>query len=711
MSHLYRRILVLTFLFLSTLQVAGAQQMPRVPEEVLDGRVGYSTSYISGGEYAGALVVAGGVKGGVYQQDVLIYDASAGEVITPSEGLVRLGAPRAYHTATTLADGRILFFGGESAPGTYVEIPEVFDPTTFRVSPLALTGADIPAAARKRHAASFFYIFGDPEQFVLLSGGCTGACSGPADRLRSTIIFSVQTNTFMAGPLMQEARQDHRAVYLPAASDLGVVMQLGGGSPKPEHFDVGAFTKTAGSGRFVQDATTTALVESNGVLLGSETAGGSFFSQIPQATEGLLLEEKKREEEERRKAEEDKKNASLLDQLRGLEAVEKQVASLRSPGLFGTVRASDTRGNTAVSGLRAGMLPSEQRPLSTQEKVQDTVATALIAARQERLASLLGGRFSGTGSRLTPVAPAKTYEENLRAHLQRLPEEEATFLRSLTVGSRDSDGDGLADGVETLMGLDPFGGKGDLETFLGRRPGLAGEPQWPQYPSVTALCRDGGTLWGRADPQTEVGFFHQVGTGTRLGFAEAKSDAGGLVMSGVQMGEVAPGARVVMRAMTPQGYAYSIGRSLLPVDCDREALVVVSSVRTEGRRRLLEGAAAPNALVLLHFERMLLVVQTDKEGVFRVPLPDTVRTSVLEVHTWSIHGGVSGPLQTYSLTMPLLSPAAQDSLPSPEVPIPSDVPWFWWLYVMGMLAGVGTLGYTFYTFQRSSREAHDSSSL
>jgi len=696
------RSIFLTVMLLTSLFSARAQFMPEVPENILRGLTGYTASYISGGEFAGDILLVGGVRSGVYQNDIQIYDVSTKTLELPDAGVLSLGAPRAFHTATTLSDGRILFFGGESASGVYVDIAEVFDPVSLSVVPLPLTGTDIPVPARKRHAASFFYIFGEQDQYVLISGGCTATCSGLSDRLKSTIIYSVRDKTFMAGPLMKEPRQDHRAVYLPAASDKGVVMQMGGGAAQPEHFDIKSFTKTPGSGQFVQDATTAALVENNSILLGTASAMAPIFSQVPEATAALLSEDEKKESESM------SAKQALEDQLRGLEAIEKKVAHLRLPEKITTVRASDTRGNSETSG--AGFrLGSDASTRTGSASVGAAVSSALIAAQQEKLASLLGNRFSGSGARLPSKAIPQDYETSLRSYLLRIPQADADVLRHLTVGSRDSDGDGLSDEVENMLGLDPFKqdskktGASDLEQFLGAKPDTLGIPEWPMLPPVSGVCSEGTTLWGRVDPKSDVGFFSQVGTGTRLQFAEATSDEGGFVLTGTTMAEVPEGASIVIRAEHAGDLVYSKGRSLIRTMCGRDALVVISAVRLEGNFRILDGKAAPKSLVFLHFDRALFVAMADENGDFSVLIPSSITSSVVQLETWVVQGGIAGPLQTYTMTMPLLRESAAEDRVLGLESTDEGQPWFWWLYVLGLFTGLASLGALGYFFIQSSK--------
>jgi hypothetical protein len=105
-----------------------------------------------------------------------------------------LSAPRIEHTATLLADGRVLLCGGFDENGVVTAAAELFDPATGLVTSLA----DL-ATPRAFHAA---VRLGDGR--VLLAGGVLGF--NPAipfvagDFLLATELFDPATGTFQPGP-------------------------------------------------------------------------------------------------------------------------------------------------------------------------------------------------------------------------------------------------------------------------------------------------------------------------------------------------------------------------------------------------------------------------------------------------------------------------------------------------------------------------------
>jgi hypothetical protein len=112
---------------------------------------------------------------------------------------------RAAHTATTLADGRVLLVGGLDPGGSTAEL---FDPRTRAFSRTASLGS-----SRAGHTASQL-----PDGRVLIAGGYNG------NYLSSTEIYDPRSGTFEPGPTMLQPRSGHLAVPL---SD-GRVLFVGG---------------------------------------------------------------------------------------------------------------------------------------------------------------------------------------------------------------------------------------------------------------------------------------------------------------------------------------------------------------------------------------------------------------------------------------------------------------------------------------------------
>src|SRR5437867_3634208 len=169
---------------------------------LLDGRV-----LITGGQSSGAL----GSAEAFNAQTVVVfkpaYDPEAGTFTVLPNGLI---TPRWDHTATLLADGRILITGGRNDTGV-LDSAEIFDPATETVTMLA----DAMTTPRAGHTATLL-----PDGRVLLLGG-----EGAAGVLASAEVFSLDTNGFSAyTPGLTTARVNHTATLLPT----GIVLIAGG---------------------------------------------------------------------------------------------------------------------------------------------------------------------------------------------------------------------------------------------------------------------------------------------------------------------------------------------------------------------------------------------------------------------------------------------------------------------------------------------------
>jgi hypothetical protein len=132
-------------------------------------------------------------------------------------GSADLNVERRAHTATKLADGRILFVGGENAAGP-VSQAEIFNPNsqTFTAG-----GNSVP---RTDHAAALL-----ADGRVLIMGGRDASST-----LDSTEFYNPSTNSFSPGPPMQRARSGHTATAL---SDGKILLAGGDADGSAEIFD------------------------------------------------------------------------------------------------------------------------------------------------------------------------------------------------------------------------------------------------------------------------------------------------------------------------------------------------------------------------------------------------------------------------------------------------------------------------------------------
>lgn len=171
------------------------------------------------------------------------------------------------HTATALANGKVLVMGGAST--TWLAAPELYDPST---NTWTATGGLSSSSARQRHTATLL-----PNGKVLIAGGYNSGS------LNTTRIYDPATNAWTVGPNMTWARYSHTATVLPN----GKVLVAGG-----YHHSYGALAQaelydpltntwsSAGSqkvGRYQHAATT---VQGGKVLVTGGTGGDSKSAEL-----------------------------------------------------------------------------------------------------------------------------------------------------------------------------------------------------------------------------------------------------------------------------------------------------------------------------------------------------------------------------------------------------------------------------------------------
>jgi choice-of-anchor C domain-containing protein len=160
----------------------------------------------------GRVLVVGGVGGGT-------TSLTSAELFNPATGMGWWSTPnplaiaRSRHTATLLADGRVLVAGGYNGANQLASA-ELFDPATGTWS---LT--DPLATARDRHTATLL-----ADGRVLVAGGYNGA-----NQLASAELFNPADSTWSAAGSMLTARSYHTATRL---ADGGVLV-AGGYNPGP----------------------------------------------------------------------------------------------------------------------------------------------------------------------------------------------------------------------------------------------------------------------------------------------------------------------------------------------------------------------------------------------------------------------------------------------------------------------------------------------
>ncbi len=173
-----------------------------------------------------------------------------------------MNAPRVYHAATRLQNGKVLLTGGQGGAPVSAEL---YDPAT---GTFTATGA--MKTARQDHVATRL-----ADGRVLITGGLSG------DLLASAEIFDPASGSFTVTGNMSIGRRFHSAVLLPNGNVLVVGGTWGDGStpgegastPADEIFDpaTGKFTATGNSGNVLHWHTATPL-QSGKVLV----AGGAL---------------------------------------------------------------------------------------------------------------------------------------------------------------------------------------------------------------------------------------------------------------------------------------------------------------------------------------------------------------------------------------------------------------------------------------------------
>src|ERR1044071_3429506 len=193
-------------------------------------------------------------------------DAEVEETAAAPTESTTMTVERRGHTATRLADGRVLIAGGENSSGTLNQT-ELYDPASGSFTAAANLGA-----ARADHTATLL-----ADGRVLIAGGRSGA-----DSVATTEIFDPATGSFTSGPSMSVARAGHSATLFAN----GRVLIVGGDAAgSAEIFDLAAGTSTAtGSMAAARSMHSAALLLDGRVLVvggrdgnGNELLSGEIF--------------------------------------------------------------------------------------------------------------------------------------------------------------------------------------------------------------------------------------------------------------------------------------------------------------------------------------------------------------------------------------------------------------------------------------------------
>ncbi len=165
-------------------------------------RSGHSATLLADGR---VLIAGGGSR------SLEIFDPNTGQWVSLRE---QLSVARSFHTASLLADGRVLIAGGSDGRNDLASA-EYVDPVAGTVSPAAFL-----TVARSSHSATVLF-----DGRILIAGG-----SG----LASTEIYDPVTQAFSASKAMSAARSRHAAILLP---DNNQVLLAGGTGDDGEPLD------------------------------------------------------------------------------------------------------------------------------------------------------------------------------------------------------------------------------------------------------------------------------------------------------------------------------------------------------------------------------------------------------------------------------------------------------------------------------------------
>jgi hypothetical protein len=202
-------------------------------------RVGHTATLLTNGK----VLIAGGsaiLVGWPVWASAELYDPLTGTFTLTGT----MTTPRAGHTATLLADGKVLIAGGDSQAGPTSKTStqagaELYDPAT---GTFEATGDML--AARSGHTATLLN-----NGKVLITGGNSYDAQGKQISLSSAELYDPLTRVFTATGNMIASRDGHVAVLLPS----GRVLITGGADcgpqPNPELYDPasGQFTLTTPS--------------------------------------------------------------------------------------------------------------------------------------------------------------------------------------------------------------------------------------------------------------------------------------------------------------------------------------------------------------------------------------------------------------------------------------------------------------------------------
>src|SRR5262249_44764213 len=146
-------------------------------------------TYLTGGRW----LIAGGMAAAAPTSVLAIFDEETQKATTIP---ARLSEPRAWHTATMMADGSVLIVGGRGADGGFVDAGERFDPAPETVQRIE----NVNGIARAGHTATLL----TDGRVVIVGGEARGTRTPPVE------VWNLQTRAAIKVP-DQVSRTGHAA--------------------------------------------------------------------------------------------------------------------------------------------------------------------------------------------------------------------------------------------------------------------------------------------------------------------------------------------------------------------------------------------------------------------------------------------------------------------------------------------------------------------
>ncbi len=199
------------------------------PFEAPAGWAGHSATLLADGRVLIAGGAASDALGASLPTDGLhLYDPQSG-AFTTLAGTLATG--RVAHTATRLADGRVLIVGGTGDLGTALASAEVVDPVAGTSTPTAALSEPRVAHTATLLADGRVFVAGGTQNFDF-----SDPLAGLLDVLASTRLWNPATGTWAAGPNLPARRIAHAATRLNDGRVLvsgGLIVNVFFGIPLP----------------------------------------------------------------------------------------------------------------------------------------------------------------------------------------------------------------------------------------------------------------------------------------------------------------------------------------------------------------------------------------------------------------------------------------------------------------------------------------------